>query len=307
VTIFDNLTNSKLEVLSRIEKITGVKPAFELIDLRNITALRASFDIYKFDAVIHFAGSKSVEESVNNPLDTYENNLLSTLNLLNVMKRFDVKQLIFSSSATVYSQAKQFPIPETSPLGTSCPYGESKLMIENILNDLYKSDNSWNIRMLRYFNPVGAHQSGLIGENPTGAPSNLFPLITGYISGKYKQFKVFGSDYDTKDGTCIRDYIHVVDLAKGHLKTLSHLKNSTGLDIFNLGTGDGFSVLEVIKAFSKVIDKDIPYQVSERRDGDIPVSYADATKAKKILDWNATLTLEDMCRDAWNWQKQNNK
>ncbi|MBN2830381.1 MAG: UDP-glucose 4-epimerase GalE [Candidatus Cloacimonetes bacterium] len=305
VTIFDNLSNSKIEVLSRIEIITGAMPEFEQIDLRDEAELSKGFDKYSFDAVIHFAGLKSVGESVTNPLDTYENNLLSTIYLLKVMRKKAVLNLIFSGSATVYAIPETLPIKENNVLGADCPYGRSKLMIEEILTDLSVSDPEWKIQILRYFNPVGAHPTGLIGEDPSGIPSNLFPYLSRVAQGVYKELKIFGSDYKTSDGTCIRDYIHVVDLAKGHLSTLSRLDHSSGMEIFNLGTGHGYSVLEVVKAYEKASGIKIPYIFTERRKGDIPISYADPTKAEHLLGWKAEKTIDDMCKDAWNWQTKN--
>ncbi len=304
VVIFDNLSNSKIEVLDRVEVITGKRPSFVKLDLCNYEDLDKAFKMYRIDSVIHFAGLKSVGESVTKPLDTYENNLVSTINLIKVMSTHGVKNLIFSSSATVYSSAKHFPVSEETPTIAINPYGNTKKIIEEILSDITIADNEWSITILRYFNPAGAHSSGLIGEDPNGIPTNLFPIITGVANRKYDRIKVFGNDYPTKDGTCIRDYIHVVDLAKGHVAALTNTLN--GYNVFNLGSGVGYSVLETIKAFENVTGIEIPYEITARRTGDIPVSYADPQKANKQLDWKAELSLEDMCRDAWNWQLKNN-
>jgi UDP-glucose 4-epimerase len=307
VTIFDNLSNSKKEVLSRIEQITGIRPGFEQIDLRDECSLDSGFKQKHFDAVIHFAGLKSVSESVKKPLETYENNLFSTLNLLKVMAQHKVYNLIFSGSATVYANPETLPIEETNILGSNCPYGRTKLMIEEILQDLSVSNPDWKIQILRYFNPVGAHPSGLIGEDPNGIPNNLFPYISRVALGLYTVLEIFGSDYDTPDGTCIRDYIHVEDLAGGHLSSLARIFDSQGVEVYNLGTGTGYSVMEVVKTFSKAIDKEIPYVLSGRRQGDLPVSYANPAKAEQVLGWKSAKTLFEMCRDAWNWQVKNPK
>lgn len=302
ITIIDNLKNSKLEVLNRLEQITGKKPEFFQIDLLDKAGLDKLIDNHKFDAVIHFAGLKAVGESVQKPLLYYQNNLTGTLNLLDIMTKYSVKNLVFSSSACVYGQPKSVPITEDFPLAPENPYGWTKMMIEQILKDLHRSDPGWNITLLRYFNPVGAHSSGLIGEDPQGIPNNLTPYITQVAVGKLKQLSVFGGDYPTPDGTCIRDYIHITDLAQGHLKALDRLSK---LSVYNLGTGHGISVLQVVTAFEKAICKKIPYQIVGRRPGDAVSVYADATLAKQQLDWEAVKTIDDMCASAWHWQSQN--
>ncbi len=305
VVIVDNLTNSKIEVLNRIHAITDTTPVFYHVDLCNLNSLAEVFEQNKIDAVIHFAGNKSVGESVIDPITTYYNNLFSSVNLIKAMTLHNVKNLIFSSSATVYSNAQEFPIIETTPTSADSPYGRSKKMIEDILFDLHKSDNSWNISILRYFNPVGAHPSGLIGEDPKGTITNLFPILTDVALGKRENLDVYGNDYETSDGTCIRDYIHVVDLVNGHLAALDYMDKVHDIDVFNLGTGIGYSVLDAIKCFETVSGKKIPYKFKERRMGDIPISYADPQKANRLLNWKTELSLEDMCKDAWNWQVRN--
>jgi UDP-glucose 4-epimerase len=257
------------------------------------------------DAVIHFAALKAVGESVEKPLEYYYNNLSGTLVLLKVMKQFNVKNFVFSSSATVYGKPASLPIKEDFPLSVTNPYGRTKLMIEDILKDLHYADNTWNIALLRYFNPIGAHDSGMIGENPKGIPNNLMPYITKVASGQLKEVNVFGNDYDTPDGTGVRDYIHVVDLAVGHIKALEKLNTNPGLVIYNLGTGTGYSVLDLIKTFSKISGINIPYKIAGRRAGDIDSCYADASKANKELNWVATKSLDEMCADSWNWQRKN--
>jgi len=305
VTIIDNLSNSKKEALRRIETITGKSVDFYKTDLLNEKALSKLLRENSFSAVIHFAGLKAVGESVKKPLLYFENNVTGTINLCKVMQEEGVKTMVFSSSATVYGDPGESPIPETSPLSAVNPYGRTKLMIEEILGDLHRSDPDWSISLLRYFNPVGAHKSGMIGEDPNGIPNNLMPYITQVAVGKRSHLNVFGGDYDTHDGTGIRDYIHVVDLARGHLKALNALEGHTGIDAYNLGTGAGSSVLDVVKAFEKANDVSIPHRIVERRPGDAAVCYADVTKAAENLQWKTEFTLEDMCRDAWNWQQNN--
>ncbi|SEM66150.1 UDP-galactose 4-epimerase [Mesobacillus persicus] len=305
ILIVDNFSNSKPEVLNRIKEITGRDFRFYEVDLLDKQALQRVFTENKVEAVIHFAGLKAVGESVSIPLRYYHNNITSTLNLCEVMDHYGVKNLVFSSSATVYGMPERMPITEDMPLSATNPYGRSKLMIEEILQDLSVSDNNWSIALLRYFNPIGAHESGRIGEDPSGTPNNLMPYVTQVAIGKLKELKVFGSDYPTVDGTGVRDYIHVVDLAKGHLKALEKVIKSNGIEAYNLGTGNGYSVLEIVSALEKVSDKSIPYKLVDRRPGDIAVCFADPSKAMKELDWVAVKQIEDMCKDAWNWQKLN--
>jgi UDP-glucose 4-epimerase len=305
VIIMDNLSNSKKETLNRIEKITGKMPKFYEIDLLDKKGMKEIFEENKIDSVIHFAGLKAVGESVEKPLLYYKNNITGTVNLLEVMKEYDVKKIVFSSSATVYGYSTDVPFNENTPLSATNPYGRTKLMIEEILRDIYVSDNSWGIALLRYFNPIGAHESGLIGEDPNGKPNNLMPYITQVAIGKRDKLSVFGDDYDTPDGTGVRDYIHVVDLAKGHLKALEKIMKENIAESYNLGTGKGCSVLDLVKTFQKVNDVDIPYEITDRRPGDIATCYADPTKAKKELNWEAEKGIEEMCRDSWNWQKNN--
>lgn len=303
--IVDNLSNSKEAVLDRIQQITGTKPTFYKVDMTDKTALRGVFEKEKFSDVIHFAGLKAVGESVRKPLEYYRNNLDSTMNLLELMREFGVKNIVFSSSATVYGNPATVPITEDFPLSCTNPYGQTKLMIEYILKDLYKADASFNIALLRYFNPIGAHPSGLIGEDPNGIPNNLVPYITQVAVGKLERLNVFGNDYPTRDGTGVRDYIHVVDLAKGHLAALKKLSENCGLVIYNLGTGNGYSVLEVLNAFSETVGRPLPYVIAPRRAGDIAECYADPTKAYKELGWKAELDLKRMAEDSWRWQKNN--
>lgn len=302
--IVDNLSNSKESVLDRLEKITGNRYKLYKYDLVEKEKVEEIFKDNKIDAVIHFAGLKAVGESVKKPIEYYSNNLISTLNLLEVMKKYNVKKFIFSSSATVYGTPEIVPITENCKVGgTTNPYGTTKYMIELILKDLYTSDNSWNISILRYFNPIGAHESGLIGEEPNGVPNNLMPYILKVASGKLECLNVFGNDYDTPDGTGVRDYIHVVDLANGHVKVLNKFNEKGGLYIYNLGTGTGYSVLDIINNFEKANDIKINYKIVNRRPGDIAIYYADPTKAKEELGWEAKRNIEDMCRDSWNWEK----
>lgn len=305
VVIVDNLSNSKPEALKRIKEITGRDFEFYKKDILDREGLEEVFESHNFDAVVHFAGLKAVGESVAIPLKYYHNNITGTLVLCEVMKKFGVKKIVFSSSATIYGNPETVPILESFPLRATNPYGRTKLMIEEILRDVFVSDNEWSIALLRYFNPIGAHESGRIGEDPNGIPNNLMPYITQVAVGKLKELKVWGSDYDTHDGTGVRDYIHVVDLAIGHLKALQKISNSKGVFAYNLGTGIGYSVLDVVKAFEKASDTNIPYSISERRPGDIPVCYADSTLAEKELGWKAKRGIDEMCADSWRWQSQN--
>lgn len=305
IVCLDNLVNSKYEAVKRVEGITGKKVKFYEGDVRDDAMLDKVFTENKIDAVINFAGLKAVGESCAKPLEYYENNIEGMLKLLFAMRKYNVKNLVFSSSATVYGKPKSVPIKEDFPLSTSNPYGSTKLFIEYILKDLYKADNTFNIMILRYFNPVGAHESGLIGEDPKGIPNNLCPYITQVAVGKRKELGVFGNDYNTHDGTGVRDYIHVVDLAHGHLLAVNKLAENPGLLIVNLGTGVGYSVLDMVKAFEKVTGKPIPYKIMPRRPGDIDECYADPSYAEQILGFKTTKTLEDMCRDAYNWQVRN--
>jgi len=305
IIVIDNLSNSSIEAIHRVKKLTGKEFRFYSEDLCNDIKLDIIFRENQIDSVIHFAGLKAVGESVKFPLKYYDNNLCSTLTLLKAMDKHGVKKLVFSSSATVYGDPASVPITEEFPLSATNPYGMTKLMIENILKDLYKADKTWNIALLRYFNPVGAHESGFIGEDPNGIPNNLIPYITQVAIGKLDKLRIFGNDYPTKDGTGVRDYIHVVDLADGHLAALNKLDTVCGLVIYNLGTGIGYSVLEMVKAFEKASGTIIPYEFVERRDGDIAECYADPKKAEKELLWKAKKGLSEMCADSWNWQKQN--
>jgi UDP-glucose 4-epimerase len=303
--ILDNFSNSKPESLNRIKEITGKDFKFYQVDLLNQSGLEIIFRENKIDAVIHFAGLKAVGESVSIPLHYYHNNITGTLILCAVMKKYGVKNFVFSSSATVYGFPNSVPISENFPLSATNPYGRTKLMIEEILRDLYLADNSWSIVLLRYFNPIGAHESGRLGEDPNGTPNNLIPYITQVAIGQLPVLSVFGNDYPTIDGTGVRDYIHVVDLAKGHLKAVEKAAGSGEFLVYNLGTGTGYSVLEILAAFEKISGRKVPFQIVERRPGDIGVCYADPTKAKLELGWTAEKSMEDMCRDSWNWQKNN--
>lgn len=305
VVVMDNLSNSKTTSLERVESITGKKAVFHKIDLLDRDGLDSLFEKYDFDGVIHFAGLKAVGESVEKPLLYYKNNISGTVNLCEAMSKAGIKNLVFSSSATVYGDPETNPIPETSPVTAVNPYGQTKLTIEFILKDLYQSDHNWNIALLRYFNPVGAHESGLIGEDPNGIPNNLMPFVTQVAVGKLKKLRVFGNDYPTHDGTGVRDYIHVVDLAIGHLKALEKLDTDPGVVTYNLGTGKGSSVLDVVNAFEKASGISIPYEIAPRRPGDAAVCYADPSLAQKEMNWKAERNLETMCRDAWNWQSKN--
>lgn len=304
VIIVDNLCNSKLDVLDKIKEITGQLPKFYEVDLLNQQELEKVFKNNHVDAVIHFAGLKAVGESVQKPLEYYHNNITGTLILCEVMKKYGCKQLVFSSSATVYGMNNPSPVVEGMPLSTTNPYGNTKLMIENILSDLIYSDDEWNIILLRYFNPIGAHESGLIGENPRGIPNNLLPYIMKVAKGKLECLSVYGNDYDTPDGTGVRDYIHVVDLAKGHLCALEYMRKNKGIEAINLGTGKGYSVLEVVRAFEEVTCKKVNYSIAPRRKGDIGVCYANVHKAEKLLNWRAEKGLREMCEDSWRFAKK---
>jgi UDP-glucose 4-epimerase len=305
VVIFDNFCNSSAESVARVESITGKKITLIEADVRDKKALQKAFTQHDFDAVMHFAGLKAVGESVSNPLKYYDNNFNATVNLCEVMQEFDCKNLIFSSSATVYGDPEEVPIKEDAPLSATNPYGRSKLMIEDLIRDLVVADDAWNAVILRYFNPVGAHDSGMIGEDPTGIPNNLMPYISQVAGGELECLSVFGSDYNTVDGTGVRDYIHVVDLAKGHVKALSYLLSNKGVININLGTGVGYSVLEMIKAFQHASGKNIAYKLVGRRAGDVAMCYADPALAKDKLDWEAELELDRMCKDSWRWQLAN--
>lgn len=312
VVVVDNLSNSNPEALRRVESITGQAVPFYKVDIRDREGLSRVFALHDFDCCIHFAGLKAVGESVVKPWEYYENNINGTLVLLDVMRKQGCKNIIFSSSATVYGNPVQIPITETCPKGhCTNPYGQTKSMLEEILMDMHTADvktkdpKPWNVVLLRYFNPIGAHASGLIGEDPNGIPNNLMPYITQVAVGKLDKLHVFGDDYATPDGTGVRDYIHVVDLAKGHVKALKAIEENCGVAVYNLGTGRGYSVLEVVHAFEKVSGVTIPYVIEERRPGDIAVCYSDPGKAKRELGWKAELDIYDMCRDSWNWQKKN--
>ena len=306
VIVLDNLSNSKPESLKRVKQITGKEVTFYQGDILDKNILHKIFSEQQIYAVIHFAGLKAVGESSVIPLKYYENNISGTVCLLDVMKEHNVKNIIFSSSATVYGDQEIQPIKETAELKEPTnPYGKTKLFIEYILKDLYKSDPQWNIVLLRYFNPIGAHESGLIGEDPNGIPNNLMPYITQVAIGKRTELNVFGNDYNTHDGTGVRDYIHVCDLARGHVCALHHLEKAQGLDIFNLGTGKGYSVFDIVNAFSKILGRQLPYKVVARRPGDIATCYADPQHAYDVMGFKCNKTLEDMCRDSWNWQVKN--
>lgn len=305
VVVIDNLSNSKTISLDRVQEIANKTLSFIEGDLRNKSDIESVFEKHNIDAVIHFAGLKAVGESVEIPIDYYQNNIAGTLNLFEAMNNANVKNIVFSSSATVYGDAEIQPIKEDSPLSATNPYGRSKLIIEEMLHDIYKSDSAWNISILRYFNPVGAHKSGLIGEDPNGVPNNLMPYISQVAAGKLKSLNIFGKDYPTKDGTGVRDYIHVIDLVKGHICALDKLNENPGLIIHNLGTGIGYSVLEMVNAFEKVSGKTVNYHVIDRREGDVATCYADPTKAKQELIWEAEESLNSMCEDIWCWQSKN--
>lgn len=305
LVVVDNLCNSSAESLRRVSELTGKEFKFYQIDLLDRQGLEEVFEYNKIEAVIHFAGLKAVGESVEIPLFYYQNNITGTLILCEVMRKYGVHNIVFSSSATVYGLPDHVPISEDLPLKATNPYGRTKLMIEEIMQDLHVSDPSWSIALLRYFNPIGAHSSGRLGEDPNGVPNNLVPFITQVAVGRLKELQVFGDDYATLDGTGVRDYIHVVDLARGHLKALEKVMATTGVEAYNLGTGRGYSVVEMVSAFERVTGRRIPYRVSNRRPGDIGICYADATKAERELGWVAEKGIEEMCSDAWRWQSNN--
>ena len=305
VIIVDNFSNSNPIVLNRIREISGKDFKFYEVDTTDSEELEVVFKENKIDSVIHFAAYKAVGESVEKPLEYYSNNIINTLTVLNLMRKYNVKNFVFSSSATVYGDPHTCPITEDFPLSTTNPYGATKLMIEDMLRDIAKADPSFNIAILRYFNPVGAHESGLIGEEPNGIPNNLMPYITKVAVGKLKELSVFGDDYNTHDGTGVRDYIHVVDLAKGHIKALAKLDENCGLVTYNLGTGNGYSVLDMVKAFSKASKREIPYKIVDRRPGDIAMCYANPAKANIELGWKAEFGIKEMCEDSWRWQSNN--
>ena len=306
VVVYDNLCNSSKESLKRVEELSGKHITFYEGDVMDETALKAMMEKEGVDAVIHCAALKAVGESVQKPLEYYRNNITGTLTLMDVMKQTGVKNIVFSSSATVYGSPEEMPITEECPKGQCTnPYGWTKSMLEQILTDIQKADPEWNVVLLRYFNPIGAHKSGTIGENPNGIPNNLMPYITQVAVGKLKELGVFGNDYDTPDGTGVRDYIHVVDLAKGHVKALKKLEDNSGLSIYNLGTGKGYSVLDIVKNFEAATGVKIPYVIKPRRPGDIATCYSDATKAEKELGWKAENGIREMCADSWRWQSQN--
>lgn len=303
VVVFDNLYNSKIDVVDKIENITGKKITFYKADMLDKESMRPVFEEHTFDAVIHFAGLKAVGESVAKPLLYYQNNIAGTLNLCQLMNEYECKKIIFSSSATVYGSPKTVPITEDFPLSTTNPYGSTKLMLEGILSDLCVPDEEWSVVLLRYFNPIGAHESGLLGESPNGIPNNLMPYIMQVAVGKLPELGVFGDDYDTPDGTGVRDYIHVVDLAKGHVNAVQKVISAKGVNIYNLGTGNGYSVLDIVKAFEAANGVKIPYTIKDRRPGDIAICYADPKKAKEELGWEAKYDLQRMCEDSWRFAK----
>ena len=305
IVVVDNLCNSSQESLNRVEKITGSTIPFHQCDIRDKEALRAVFNKYEVAAVIHFAGLKSVEESAKKPTEYYNNNVFGTISLIEIMTEYDCKMLVFSSSATVYGIPHTVPIKEDFPISATNPYGRSKLIIEEILQDIYNANSSWMIALLRYFNPIGAHKSGLIGEDPRGTPSNLMPYISQVAIGKLSQLSVFGGDYDTHDGTGVRDYIHVTDLAKGHVKALNALKATPQVLTINLGTGNGYSVLDMVKAFEKSSGRSVPYKITDRRAGDVATCFTDPSFALEKLEWKADNNLDQMCEDAWRWQSMN--
>ena len=305
IVIVDNFCNSSPDVLEKIKKITGKDFKFYEVDLLDEAKLENVFKENNIESVIHFAGLKAVGESVAKPVEYYHNNITGTLVLLKLMQKYNCKKIVFSSSATVYGSPKSLPIKEDFPLSTTNPYGSTKLMIEQILEDVNNSDNEFSVAILRYFNPIGAHESGLIGEVPNGIPNNIMPYILKVATGEYEVLTVFGSDYNTKDGTGVRDYIHVVDLAKGHLKALDKIRKENGVKIYNLGTGNGYSVLDLVTNFEKVNNVKVNYKLGERRPGDIAACFADATKAKEELGWVAEKGIEEMCKDAWNFIKTN--
>lgn len=307
IVVVDNYYNANPKSLERVKELTGKDFKSYECDIRDSEGMDKIFKENKIDAVIHFAGLKAVGESCQKPIEYYDNNIGGTLKLCDVMRNNGCKNIVFSSSATVYGMKNVSPLKETMKTGgTTNPYGTTKYMIEIILEDIYKSDNEWNVTLLRYFNPIGAHESGRIGENPSGIPNNLMPYITQVAIGKRPFLSVYGNDYDTPDGTCIRDYIHVVDLADGHVKAVNNiLDGKKGVQIFNLGTGKGYSVLDIVKAFSKAYGKELPYKIAPRRPGDLAVCFSDPTKAKEVLGWEAKRGIDDMCRDSWSWQSKN--
>ncbi|MGB3159711.1 MAG: UDP-glucose 4-epimerase GalE [Carnobacterium sp.] len=305
VVIVDDYSNSKPEVLNRIKEITGKEFSFHEVNILDKPELEKVFQKHDLEAVIHFAGYKAVGESVAQPLKYYHNNLTGTFVLAELMEEYNVKKMVFSSSATVYGMNNTSPLTEDLPLSTTNPYGTTKMMIEQILQDVYKADNTWSIALLRYFNPIGAHESGRIGEDPNGIPNNLMPFITQVAVGKRKELSVFGHDYDTADGTGVRDYIHVVDLAKGHLKAVEKVLETEQIEAYNLGTGTGYSVLDVVTNFEEATGQKVPHVIMERRPGDIGTCYSDASKAAEELNWKAMFKLEEMCRDSWKWQSEN--
>ncbi|HFI0256933.1 TPA: UDP-glucose 4-epimerase GalE [Streptococcus suis] len=305
VVIVDNLSNSSILVLDRIEEITGKRPGFYQLDVADKVALRKVFEQETIESAIHFAGYKAVGESVAKPVMYYENNIMSTLSLVEVMAEFGVKKIVFSSSATVYGLNNPSPLIETMPTSATNPYGYTKVMLEQILRDVEVADKEWSIALLRYFNPIGAHESGLIGEDPAGIPNNLMPFIAQVAVGKREELSVFGNDYDTVDGTGVRDYIHVIDLALGHIKALEKISTTADVHTYNLGSGQGTSVLELVHAFEKINGITIPYKIVDRRPGDVATCYANADKALAELNWKTEKTIEDMCRDTWNWQSNN--
>lgn len=304
VVVVDDFSNSHPDVIDRVAQIVGKRPKLYQANILDKAALRNIFQKEKIDAVIHFAAFKAVGESVEKPLKYYHNNIGGLISVLEVMAEFNVKKIVFSSSATVYGAINRPPFTEDMPVGTATnPYGSTKIMNEQILQDVYTSDNSWSVMLLRYFNPIGAHKSGLIGEDPNGIPNNIMPYITQVALGKLPKLHIFGDDYDTPDGTGVRDYIHVVDLAQGHVKAVDYLENHTGVQKVNLGTGEGYSVLQLVNTFKRVNNVDVPYQIDGRRPGDIATCYANCDYAKKLLGWTAQRDLADMCRDSWRWQQ----
>lgn len=304
VVVVDDFSNSRPDVMDRVTQIVGKRPKLYQANILDKAALRDIFQKEKIDVVIHFAAFKAVGESVEKPLKYYHNNIGGLISVLEVMAEFNVKKIVFSSSATVYGAINQPPFTEDMPVGTATnPYGSTKIMNEQILQDVYASDNSWSVMLLRYFNPIGAHKSGLIGEDPNGIPNNIMPYITQVALGKLPKLHIFGDDYDTPDGTGVRDYIHVVDLAQGHVKAVDYLENHTGVQKVNLGTGEGYSVLQLVNTFKRVNNVDVPYQIDGRRPGDIATCYANCDYAKKLLGWTAQRDLADMCRDSWRWQQ----
>ncbi len=304
VVVVDDFSNSHPDVIDRVTQIVGKRPKLYQANILDKAALRDIFQKEKIDAVIHFAAFKAVGESVEKPLKYYHNNIDGLISVLEVMAEFNVKKIVFSSSATVYGAINRPPFTEDMPVGTATnPYGSTKIMNEQILQDVYTSDNSWSVMLLRYFNPIGAHKSGLIGEDPNGIPNNIMPYITQVALGKLPKLHIFGDDYDTPDGTGVRDYIHVVDLAQGHVKAVDYLENHTGVQKVNLGTGEGYSVLQLVNTFKRVNNVDVPYQIDGRRPGDIAICYANCDYANKLLGWTAQRDLADMCRDSWRWQQ----